>query len=446
MGKNKAGEAFDVAVSSTDNDTHEQFALQQNWEFILLLLWIFDIWQSWRNGLNKHLRIIPKGEDCQSVWRRLGQFLMRLLKEISEYDKALAAYNEELTYFKDLSKSWNTTTKKQEKGGIAFLTYLQFYLKLQNMWHLWSIAGAMEAAERLGIPLGHVAQTTNHLMSFNGRLKGSCFAPYMRSGRLPRIDYWILILVTEALLTFFKEWAEKRDRKHYYNQMQHAPIRSHIPAIQPQSHKASPTSDDRPTAAPTTTPLTPEEAVKEAREWVVKVLGHKPSKGQAQKIAAEETELAMAAIEDQLVEQLEEDGLDESLTDDEDEDVDDPEEDVDDPEEMEGYGTELKMGDSGEESFSSSSADGDHVVTPNSDSLSLMVADVALDKSAIIQNLDTNIDIAFLFTSAQPTSHSDSNSIHLFFPTSNNKLPLPIIEDALPDIQISAPHSEPHSN
>ena len=221
--------------------------------------------------------------------------------------------------------------------------------------------------------------------------------------------------------------------------MRHAPICSHIPAIQPRSHKASPTSDDRPTAAPTTTPLTPEEVVKEAREWVAKVLGHKPSKGQAQKIAAEETELAMAAIEDQLVEQLEEDGLDESLADDEDEDVDDPEE-------MEGYGTELKMGDSGEESFSSSSEDGDHVVTPNSDSLSLMVADVALDESAIIQNLDTNIDIAFLFTSAQPTSHSDGNSIHLFFPTSNNKLPLPIIEDALPDIQISAPHSEPHSN
>jgi hypothetical protein len=76
----------------------------------------------------------------------------------------------------------------------------------------------------------------------------------------------------------------------------------------------------------------------------------------------------------------------------------------------------------------------------------LMLHSVALDESAIIQNLDTNIDIAFPFTSAQPTSHSDGNSIHLFFPTSNNKLPLPIIEDALPDIQISAPHSEPHSN
>jgi hypothetical protein len=64
---------------------------------------------------------------------------MCLLKEISEYNKALAAYNEELTYFKGLSKSWNTTMKKQGKGGIVFLTYLQFYLKLRNMWCSWSI-------------------------------------------------------------------------------------------------------------------------------------------------------------------------------------------------------------------------------------------------------------------------------------------------------------------
>jgi len=59
---------------------------------------------------------------------------------------AIAIYNEELASFKTLAKSQDVLTKKKAKGRITFLTYLQSYLKIQDMWRSWSVAGVMEAA------------------------------------------------------------------------------------------------------------------------------------------------------------------------------------------------------------------------------------------------------------------------------------------------------------
>ncbi|KAJ7245834.1 hypothetical protein C8J57DRAFT_1242022 [Mycena rebaudengoi] len=75
------------------------------------------------------------------------------MKEICDYEEAIAAYNTELDYFKKLSKSRHATVKVQSKGAIAFLTYLQGYLKVRAAWLSWSLAGAEEAATRMGIPL-----------------------------------------------------------------------------------------------------------------------------------------------------------------------------------------------------------------------------------------------------------------------------------------------------
>jgi hypothetical protein len=222
MGKNTAGEEFEPFVGNTDNDTRERYSLQEQWKHILLLLCMFHIWQCWRNGLNKHLCVIPKGDARLHIQRRLAKFLMCLLKEISDYKLALEAYNEELVYFKALNFSKDPLKKKQGTGGLAFLTYLQSYLKVCDFWRSWSVAGAMEAAERLGVPLSAVPRTTNHLESFNSRLKGRYFAPYLHSGRLPQIDYWIHTLVTQVP-TFFDEWTTKREQEEYYLLMQHAP-------------------------------------------------------------------------------------------------------------------------------------------------------------------------------------------------------------------------------
>ncbi|KAJ7149105.1 hypothetical protein C8R46DRAFT_916478, partial [Mycena filopes] len=201
MGTNDAGEEFDPVVGSTDNDPRERHGLRKNWETILLLLCLFHVWQAWRNGLNKYLRIIPKGPERQTIRSHLAKFLMRLLKEIKEYDEAIAEYNAQVLYFKTLGKARGGND--QSKAGLAFLTYLQVYLKVRDFWKSWSLAGVEEAAAQMGVLISQISRTTNPLESFNGRLKGVYFAPYMHSGRLPRIDYWILMIVTKVLPEFF---------------------------------------------------------------------------------------------------------------------------------------------------------------------------------------------------------------------------------------------------
>jgi hypothetical protein len=234
MGTNDSGEGFAPIVGTTDNDTRERYALQKHWDNILLLLCMFHVWQCWRNGLNKHLRIVPK-ENRARIRSRLARFLMRLLKEIDKYEEAVAAYNQELAHFTTLTKSKDIVESKQGKGGIAFLTYLQSYLKVEDFWRSWSVAGAIEAAARMNVPLSQVARTTNHLESFNGRIKNKYFAPYLHSGRLPRIDVWVHTLITEALPTFFAEWAERRELKGYFNFMRHAAASN----LQPPEQKSS---------------------------------------------------------------------------------------------------------------------------------------------------------------------------------------------------------------
>jgi len=70
-------------------------------------------------------------------------------------------------------------------------------------------AGAIEASRRLGIPVSRVARTTNRLEFFNGRINGKYLKPFQHSGRLPRIDTWVFIVITTVIPDFFKE---RRDR------------------------------------------------------------------------------------------------------------------------------------------------------------------------------------------------------------------------------------------
>ncbi|KAK6974774.1 hypothetical protein R3P38DRAFT_3239002 [Favolaschia claudopus] len=186
MGRNEAGEEFEIAVGNTDNDTRERTALQEIWAAILLLLCMFHVWQAWRNRLIKHLRGIPKGEDREEVRQRL------VPPNGAIYEDAVEQYNTEVRYFKSLKARRNALDSSKGAAGLSFLSYLHSYLKVRDFWLAWSVAGAKEAAARLGVPLSDIARTNNHLESFNGRIKGKFFAPHMRGGRLPRLDYWVL--------------------------------------------------------------------------------------------------------------------------------------------------------------------------------------------------------------------------------------------------------------
>ena len=182
---------------------------------------MFHTYQAWRNGLNKHLRIIPRGHVRQQVRRHLGAFLMKQLKEIDLYEDALTTFNEEVGYFKRLGRELKPLGKKASKGGLTFLAYFQDYLKIESFWRSWSHAGVVEASRILGIPETHIARTTNHVESFNCRIKGKYFSAYRRSGRLPRIDMWVLTMVTKVLPSFFQAQQDKITLDDYYERMRH---------------------------------------------------------------------------------------------------------------------------------------------------------------------------------------------------------------------------------
>ncbi|KAJ7572977.1 hypothetical protein C8J56DRAFT_805736, partial [Mycena floridula] len=200
---NPDGEALNFSVGITDNDARLRAPLSSSFPTIFLLLCMFHVWQAWRNALNKHLQIIPKGDARLTVKRRLAAFLMRQLKEFTDYQQAIDAYNVEISYFKSLGKKRDDISKRQSKGGLAFLAYFHGYIKLRAFWMSWSKAGAEEAARRLGIPIHLIPRTNNHLEGFNYRIKGKYFMAYLHGGRLPRIDLWILLIILTVMPAFF---------------------------------------------------------------------------------------------------------------------------------------------------------------------------------------------------------------------------------------------------
>ncbi|KAK7464182.1 hypothetical protein VKT23_006348 [Stygiomarasmius scandens] len=217
MGKNEAGEEFDAKVASTDNDTRERTSLSINYLHIFLLLCIFHIWQAWRNGLNKYLAPIPKGIHWQEIRTRLGKFLHRQINDIYDYSVALESYNAEVRYFQDLKKQRKAVCKTQGNAGLAFLGYLRSYLDSQDYWLSWSAAGAQKAADILGLPVEQIPRTTNPVENFNRHIKSTYFEPYMHSGRLPRIDTWILVLITRVLPDFFTRREQERSMRNHYS-------------------------------------------------------------------------------------------------------------------------------------------------------------------------------------------------------------------------------------
>ncbi|KAG1743911.1 hypothetical protein EDB19DRAFT_1927409 [Suillus lakei] len=145
----------------------------------LLLLCRFHTAQAWRNG----------GPARQ-------EFLL--------FEDAISHYNKHLDYFQKLGELPNALSKKN-------------YLRLP---------GVAEAARHLGVEPEHVPHTTNHLESFNGRIKHRYFRAYQHSGRLPRLDVWILTLILKVIPAFLQELTIKEVRTQYFLDMRHAPPKS----------------------------------------------------------------------------------------------------------------------------------------------------------------------------------------------------------------------------
>ncbi|KAF7307997.1 hypothetical protein MKEN_01161400 [Mycena kentingensis (nom. inval.)] len=271
MGRNAAGEAFEVTVGTTDNDTRERNALRAIFPGILLLLCMFHVWQAWRNALNRFLRIISDADNRKTTRQRLAGFAYRLLKNTSVYADAIAAYNTEIRYFEGIGRRRTSSAKQISKGALAFLTYFQSYVKEKELWVSWSPAGAILAAEKLGIPVERVARTTNALESWNGRAKGQYITHHQHSGRLLRPDHWVYVMVLFAIPAMLADWLQKRQRESFYSSMQTSAPAPIAPKLRSrQANIPSEPSPEllRPPVADLAPPRTRDEALARAQLWI----------------------------------------------------------------------------------------------------------------------------------------------------------------------------------
>jgi len=112
-----------------------------------------------------------------------------------------------------------SVSEKAGKAGIKYVEYLVDTWMPKPLWDSWSEEGRIRAAEVLGVGVGSVLSTTNHLESFNGVLKRKHIGQLQRSGKRLRFDVLIFRLVLYVLpniyaqfrlLRSFKSW--KKDR------------------------------------------------------------------------------------------------------------------------------------------------------------------------------------------------------------------------------------------
>ena len=371
MGTNSAGEHFEIKIANTDNDPWERHGLQAVWSDIFLVLCMFHTWQSWRNGMTRYLACIPKGDGRKHARSRLGKFLMRQLKDITGYSNAIVAYNAELEYFHSLSKDGCTALDKAKStGGLAFLAYFKSYLALQGFWKSWSRAGIVEVAGILQTAVDKVPHTTNHLESFNGRIKLKYFAAYQHSGRLPRLDMWVLLIGTRVTADFFAEYDECRRTEDYYQMMRFAPPSLTSPAETTSSSSCKEASGIIPSPA--------------TREKMVLSLTDDIENSMLQELRDDDSESEVEATSD-----------------------DDPY--LDENHVLEGMGCRLVIDPDGEgSSISTIESESDDTTED---------FDIALDASDILDHLPNSSDSdSFPFSLAQPTRCYDNfipnNAIH----------------------------------
>ncbi|KAF9783906.1 hypothetical protein BJ322DRAFT_1021665 [Thelephora terrestris] len=101
------------------------------------------------------------------------------------------------------------TDPKSESSGRAGLKYIDYLMATwmpQSLWNSWSEEGRSRAAEVLGVNIGDVLPTTNHLESFNGVLKRKHISQWQRSGRKLRFDVLVFRLILYIMPNIYAQF------------------------------------------------------------------------------------------------------------------------------------------------------------------------------------------------------------------------------------------------
>ncbi|KAI0048580.1 hypothetical protein FA95DRAFT_1605087 [Auriscalpium vulgare] len=199
------GRIFTPISAITDTDPKERGALIIVWMAIILLLCLFHVRQCWTN--KRHALIDKVAGEVTSYWRVQTQEQIHNLEKIllasMSHPEALEVLRAVRASFQATLLTGNPESARICQGAIKYLDYLRDTWMPIAIWRSWSAFGRTKAAEKLGIPITQVLTTTNHLESFNGKLKNKEVASVQHSKHRLRIDVLSNHLITVVLPRLF---------------------------------------------------------------------------------------------------------------------------------------------------------------------------------------------------------------------------------------------------
>ncbi|KAI0631052.1 hypothetical protein C8Q77DRAFT_1178260, partial [Trametes polyzona] len=159
---------FAPAVAMTDTDAKERGALLRTWPSIILLLCRFHVRQCWTNRRGTVLK------SLDATWRSRVESSLQALEEalldtICYEDTVRLLHRQEDLYTQ--ASSEGPDAQQAIAAVKEFVRYLRGTWMAKEMWHSWARQGRVDAASMMKIAVEVVLTTTNHLESFNGKLK-----------------------------------------------------------------------------------------------------------------------------------------------------------------------------------------------------------------------------------------------------------------------------------
>ncbi|KAI0038559.1 hypothetical protein FA95DRAFT_1585462 [Auriscalpium vulgare] len=206
------GRTFMPWMAITDADPKERGALIVVWPLIILLLCLFHLKQSWTNKRRILARTAVDVEKWKTVVMDGVHSLESSLIDSTDHASAKALLDAKIVEFTFLSKK--DESKKIAEAGLMYLAYLGTYWMPLGIWQSWSAFGRLAAAARLNVPVKSILSTTNHLESFNGKLKNKEVASAQHSRHRLRSDILCHHLVFNVLPRLF---AQLRIRANFHD-------------------------------------------------------------------------------------------------------------------------------------------------------------------------------------------------------------------------------------
>jgi hypothetical protein len=198
----------------TDNDSKERGALLRVWEDITLLLCRYHLRQSWGNARRDKFPKRLKGEAARNpvIMNAVADIkgritiLERSSLNAPDYETANALLEAELGYLGGMRVDQQLQREiiAMANGAYNYVVYLRSHWVTQALFYAWAETGRLQLANALGVPLGNIVNTSNHLESFNNVLKNGWLRRCQAGPRRLRTDVLLALLITRIIPGIFR--------------------------------------------------------------------------------------------------------------------------------------------------------------------------------------------------------------------------------------------------